>query len=68
MRVPLISKTYFDVGFNVVNEFVLNTRLYLDSVVSVHTNNSVFYCLVKSSPVKLKISCTVILPPTVSVL
>ena len=33
-----------------------------------HTNNNRFLCLVKSNPVKLETSCTVIPSPTVSVL
>ena len=40
----------------------------LDSAPSVHSNNDIFTCLVKQNPVKLEASCTVILPPTVSVL
>ena len=40
----------------------------LDSVVSVHTNNNIFSCLVKSNPVNLETSHTAILPPMVSVL
>ena len=30
--------------------------------VSVHKNNKIFYCLVKSNPVNLEISCKIILP------
>ena len=40
----------------------------LDSQASLHTNNILFSCLVQSSLVKQETSCTVILPPTVSVL
>ena len=39
----------------------------LDWVVSVHTKNKIFSCLVKSNPVKLDTNRTVILPPTVKV-
>ena len=40
----------------------------LDSNVSLHTNNSILCCLVKSSHVKLETSSTGIISPIVSVL
>ena len=40
----------------------------LDSARSLCTKNNIFPFLVKSSLVKLEISCTVILPPMVSIL
>ena len=51
-----------------ITEQLVSSFTSLDSAASLHTKNNIFSCLVKSSLVKRETSCTVILPPTLSVL
>ena len=51
-----------------ITVLLVSSLTALDTIASLHTNNTLFSCLVESKQVKLKTSRTVILPSTVSVL
>ena len=66
-NVTIYTKEQLTVGGN-ITEWLVSSFTSLDSTASLHTENNIFSLLVKSSLVKLETSCTVILPPMVSVL
>ena len=50
-----------------ITDWLVSSFICLDSAASQLTKNSIFSSLVKSNLVKLETSCTVILPPMVTV-